>query len=261
MGAALPVGGGIGTLILAVVIYFMGGNPAVVLNQNPGASGAGGPVSQQAPAGDTEGQFVSTVLASTEDVWGDIFRRRGKQYRQPKLRLFTDRVQSACGLASSASGPFYCPNDERVYIDLGFFRQLKTQFGAPGDFAQAYVIAHEVGHHVQNLLGTMDKVQSLQNRVGKSQSNALSVKLELQADFYAGVWAHYAQKQGLLEAGDVEEALTAASAVGDDRLQQESQGYVVPDSFTHGTSQQRARWFARGLQSGDITQGDTSQSP
>ena len=265
MGAALPVGGGIGTLILAVVIYFMGGNPAVVLNQNPGAGGAGGPVSQQAPAGaganDTEKQFVGSVLGSTEDVWGAIFRKRGKVYRPPKLVLFSDRVQSACGLAASATGPFYCPNDQKLYLDTSFFRQMKTQLGAPGDFAQAYVIAHEVGHHVQNLLGTMDKVQSLQNRVGKSQSNALSVKLELQADFYAGVWAHYAQQQGLVETGDIQEALNAASAVGDDRLQQESQGYVVPDSFTHGTSQQRAKWFARGLQTGDITQGDTSQAP
>ena len=260
-GAALPVGGGIGTLVLALVIYLMGGNPLAVLN----GSGGNAPVTQQRPASggqnDEEKRFVSAVLGSTEDVWGQIFRQRGQTYRPPVLVLFTDRVQSACGIAGSATGPFYCPNDQKLYLDTSFFRQMKTQLGAPGDFAQAYVIAHEVGHHVQNLLGTMDKVQSLQQRANQRQANALSVKLELQADFYAGVWAHYAQKNGLLETGDVEEALNAASAVGDDRLQQESQGYVVPDSFTHGTSAQRAKWFGRGLQTGDITQGDTSREP
>ena len=255
------VGGGIGvgTLVLAAIVYFMGGNPMDVLQ------GSGGPPpssqSQPAPgagANDEEKQFVASVLGDTEDTWSELFRRRGRTYRPPKLVLFTNRVQSACGIAGSATGPFYCPADQKLYIDLSFFRQLKQNYGAPGDFAQAYVIAHEVGHHVQNELGTMDKVSSLQQRASEKQANALSVKLELQADFYAGVWAHYAQKRGLLEQGDIEEALGAASAVGDDRLQQQAQGYVVPDSFTHGSSAQRQQWFMRGFQSGDITQGDTA---
>ena len=262
---ALPIGGGIGvgTLILGLVIYFMGGDPTVVLNQ-PGVAPSspsqqrGAQPSAGAPANDEETQFVRAVLGSTEDVWGQLFRQRGDKYRRPTLVLFSNRVQSACGIAGSATGPFYCPNDQKLYIDLSFFRELRTKFGAPGDFAEAYVIAHEVGHHVQNQLGTMDKVQSLQQRASQNQANALSIKLELQADFYAGVWAHYAQQQGLLEKGDVDEALNAASAVGDDRLQRETQGYVVPDSFTHGTSRQRQQWFARGFQSGDISQGDTS---
>ena len=258
-GGVVGGGIGIGTLVLAAIVYFMGGNPMSVIQGSGGAP----PSMQSQPApgagtNDEEKQFVSSVLGSTEDVWTNIFAQRGKTYRKPKLVLFTDRVESACGLTSSASGPFYCPNDQKLYLDTSFFRQMKQQLGAPGDFAQAYVIAHEVGHHVQNLLGTMNKVQSFQARASKQQSNALSVKLELQADFYAGVWAHYAQQRGLLEVGDVDEALNAASAVGDDRLQEESQGYVVPDSFTHGTSAQRQRWFARGFQTGDISQGDTS---
>lgn len=260
------VGGGIGigTLVLAAIVYFMGGNPMTVLEGSGGAPSS--QVSQPSVGGatgganDEEKQFVKAVLGDTEDTWGEQFRKRGKVYRPPKLVLFSNRVQSACGVAGSSTGPFYCPGDQKVYLDLTFFRQLKQQFGAPGDFAQAYVIAHEVGHHVQNLLGTMDKVNAFQDRASKAQANALSVKLELQADFYAGVWAHYAQKRGLLEQGDIEEALGAASAVGDDRLQKESQGYVVPDSFTHGTSAQRQQWFMRGFQSGDMSQGDTGSS-
>ena len=262
-GGVVGGGIGVGTLVLAAIVYFMGGNPMAVLQ-----SGAGAPTAQtqQIPAGGTGGagandeerQFAGAVLGSTEDVWSEIFRKRGKQYHPTKLVLFTDRIQSACGLSSSATGPFYCPGDQKVYLDLSFFRQLRQKYGAPGDFACAYVIAHEVGHHVQDELGTMSKVSSLQARANEKQANALSVKLELQADFYAGVWAHYARQSGLTEPGDIREALGAANAVGDDRLQEEAQGYVVPDSFTHGTSQQRQQWFMRGFQTGDITQGDTA---
>ncbi len=256
MGGALPVTGGIGTILVALAIYFMGGDPRVVLNQVP--QGSGTPTTRQAPANDEGRRFVGAVLASTEDVWKDVFRQRGRTYREPKLVLFSGQVRSACGIAGSASGPFYCPEDEKVYIDLDFYRELKDRYQAPGDFAQAYVIAHEIGHHVQNQMGVMDKVQRSQSRGDRSAANKLSVKLELQADFLAGVWAHYAQKRGLLEAGDVEEAMRAASAVGDDNLQRANQGYVVPDSFTHGTSAQRAYWFQKGLRTGDLSQGNTS---
>ena len=260
-GGMVGGGIGIGTLVIGAIIYFMTGDPSALLNstgqvvssQSRPAPGAG-----TAGANDEEKKFVSAVLGDTEDTWSTLFRQRGKQYHPPKLVLFTNRVQSACGIAGSATGPFYCPGDQKLYIDLSFFRELKQKYGAPGDFAQAYVIAHEVGHHVQNELGTMDKVDALQRRASKKQANALSVKLELQADFYAGVWAHYAQKRDLLDPGDIDEALTAASAVGDDRLQEEAQGYVVPDSFTHGTSKQRQAWFMRGFQTGDMTQGDTA---
>jgi uncharacterized protein len=197
------------------------------------------------------------VLAQTEDAWGDIFRQMGKTYRKPTLVLFTDEVDSGCGQAGAAVGPFYCPRDEKLYIDLSFFRELRSRFRAPGDFAVAYVIAHEIGHHVQKLLGTMDRVDGARRRMSEEQANRVSVRLELQADFLAGVWAHYAQNRGLVEPGDVEEALGAASAVGDDRLQREGQGYVVPDSFTHGTSAQRASWFRKGLDTGDVRAGDT----
>lgn len=257
-GGGVGGGIGIGTLILGAIIYFMGGDPSVVLQQPGGVPSSQSQPAPGAGAGDEEKKFVSAVLGDTEDTWSELFRRRGRTYRPPKLVLFTDRVQSACGIAGSATGPFYCPGDQKLYIDLAFFRELKRNYGAPGDFAQAYVIAHEVGHHVQNELGTMDKVNSLQQRASEKQANALSVKLELQADFYAGVWAHYAQKRDLLDQGDIEEALGAASAVGDDRLQQAAQGYVVPDSFTHGSSKQRQTWFMRGFQSGDMTKGDTA---
>ena len=264
-GGMVGGGIGIGTLVLAAIVYFMGGNPMSVIE----GAGNAPPASQSQPApgtgtgtsvgtDDEQKKFVASVLGSTEDVWSDIFAKRGKTYHKPKLVLFTDRIESACGLAESATGPFYCPSDQKVYLDTSFFRQMQTQLGAPGDFARAYVIAHEVGHHVQDELGTMEKVDALEARASEKQKNALSVKLELQADFYAGVWAHYAKQRGLLDPGDIEEAMNAASAVGDDRLQKETQGYVVPDSFTHGTSAQRQQWFMRGFQSGDMTQGDTA---
>jgi predicted metalloprotease len=243
-----------------LAVYLLGGDPRVVLDQAPTgpAPGTTRQINRETnPEEENLRKFVSVVLADTEDVWHELFQRTGRQYRDPKLVLFTGQVRSACGMAGAVAGPFYCPRDEKLYIDLSFYRQLKERFHAPGDFAQAYVIAHEVGHHVQNLLGTSDKVQALQGRVSEADANRLSVRLELQADFYAGVWAHYAQKRRILDPGDVEEALQAASAIGDDRLQQESRGYVVPDSFTHGTSEQRSHWFQRGLETGDIRQGDT----
>jgi uncharacterized protein len=202
-------------------------------------------------------QFVGVVLAKSEDVWTDVFRQNGRQYREPTLVLFTDQVRSACGIAGAAVGPFYCPADEKVYIDLAFYEQLRREFRAPGDFAQAYVVAHEVGHHVQKLLGISDRVDAMQARMSEAEANQLSVRLELQADFFAGVFARHVQNQGMLEAGDVEEALRAASAVGDDQIQRRTTGYVVPDSFTHGTSEQRLRWFKRGYETGDLRQGDT----
>ena len=255
----LAVGGGLGTLVILGLALLFGGDPRAILEQLQGGGQSAGTQSSR-PANPQEEElkrFTSVVLASTEDVWTDIFRREGGQYRPPKLVLFTDQVQSACGMAGAAVGPFYCPGDEKAYIDLSFYSELKNRFRAPGDFAQAYVIAHEIGHHIQNLMGTSGKVDAAQRRLSKEEANQLSVRLELQADFYAGVWAYYAQKKGLLEAGDVDEALRAASAIGDDRLQKESQGYVVPDSFTHGTSEQRMRWFRRGLETGDVRQGDT----
>ncbi len=202
--------------------------------------------------------FVSAVLGETEDVWREVFARNGQTYREPKLVLFSGMVQSACGTAESAVGPFYCPGDEKVYLDMSFFQELNQRLGAPGDFAQAYVIAHEIGHHVQGLLGISGKVEQMRARATEAESNQLSVRLELQADFLAGVWAHYAQERmAVLEPGDLEEALNAASMIGDDRLQRRSQGYVVPDVFTHGTSEQRVRWFRRGYESGDLSRGDT----
>jgi predicted metalloprotease len=258
-GRGLALGGGIGTVLLAVVALLFGVDPRAIFNggdtspSQPGTT-ASRPVN---PAEEELKSFSSSVLASTEDVWTDIMRQNSRQYRMPKLVLYTGQVRSACGLSSAAVGPFYCPGDEKLYLDLSFFQELRERFHAPGDFAQAYVIAHEVGHHIQKLLGTMDKVDSMRDRMSETEANALSVRLELQADFYAGVWAHYAEKRGLLEAGDLEEALRAASSIGDDQLQKETQGYVVPDSFTHGTSEQRLRWFKRGFDSGDIRQGDT----
>ena len=198
------------------------------------------------------------MLADTEDTWNELFRRSGKKYREPTLVLFSGAVESACGFASAAVGPFYCPNDQKLYIDLSFYGDLKNKFGAPGDFAQAYVIAHEIGHHVQNLLGIADRVQSLRTRAGQAEANKLSVMMELQADCLAGVWAYHAQKaRHILEPGDMEEALQAASSIGDDRLQRQSRGYVTPDSFTHGSSAQRVSWFQRGIRSGDLGQCNT----
>ncbi|HEX8853652.1 MAG TPA: neutral zinc metallopeptidase, partial [Pyrinomonadaceae bacterium] len=256
----MAVGGGLGAVVLAVLALLFGGDPSQVLYQASRGPGAGQQQEQPRPTNPEEEEltrFVKVVLAETEDVWNEQFKRAGEQYREPRLVLFTEQVESACGVAGSAIGPFYCSGDERVYIDLSFYRELRSRFQAPGDFAQAYVIAHEVGHHVQHLLGTSEKVHQMQQRMSEREANQLSVRLELQADYYAGVWAHYAQRKGLLEAGDIEEALNAATAIGDDRLQQQGQGYVVPDSFTHGTSQQRVRWFRRGLETGDIRQGDT----
>ena len=258
-GRGIAIGGGLGGIVVLLLALLLGADPQQLLeqlpNNNPGSSA---PTSQSTnPEEEELKQFVSVVLAETEDVWTSEFREMNRQYRKPTLVLFRDVVNSGCGQAGAAVGPFYCPADEKLYIDLSFFRELRSRFRAPGDFAIAYVVAHEVGHHVQNLLGTMGRVNSAQRQSGEGRANALSVRLELQADFYAGVWAHYAQQRGIVEQGDVEEALNAASAVGDDRLQRESQGYVVPDSFTHGSSEQRAAWFKRGLGSGDLRQGDT----
>jgi uncharacterized protein len=255
----MAIGGGLGGILILVIALLFGADPRQLLEQVVNERQAPGTETSRPinPKEEELKQFVQTVLASTEDVWTDIFRRSGRQYREPTLVLFTDQVRSACGLAGAAVGPFYCPGDQKLYIDLSFFNELQTRFRAPGDFAEAYVIAHEVGHHVQRLLGTMDKVDAARGRISEGEANQLSVRLELQADFLAGVWAHYAQQKGLLEAGDIEEALGAASAVGDDRLQRETQGYVVPDSFTHGTSEQRIRWFRKGLETGDVRQGDT----
>ena len=255
----MVVGGGLGGIVLLVVAVLLGADPRQLLEQLPTQTPSSRTQSSRpaSPEEEERKQFVATVLANTEDVWTDLFRQMGRQYRDPKLVLFADQVESSCGLAGAAVGPFYCPGDEKLYLDLSFFTELHKRFRAPGDFAEAYVIAHEVGHHVQRLLGTMDKVESARTRLGEQENNQLSVRLELQADFLAGVWAHYAQKKGVLEPGDIEEALGAASAVGDDRLQRETQGYVVPDSFTHGTSEQRIRWFRKGFETGDIRQGDT----
>ena len=258
-GGGMAIGGGLGGIVVLVIALLLGADPRQLLEQSRGVDPSSGTTTSRPtnPQEDELKQFSATVLASTEDVWADIFRQQGRTYSKPTLVLFTDAVRSACGEAGAAVGPFYCPGDQKLYLDLSFFNELQTRFRAPGDFAQAYVIAHEVGHHVQNLLGTMDKVDSLRGRISEAEANELSVRLELQADFLAGVWAHYAQQKGILEPGDIEEALGAASAVGDDRLQREGQGYVIPDSFTHGTSEQRARWFRKGLETGDLRQGDT----
>ncbi|MCC7141077.1 MAG: zinc metallopeptidase [Candidatus Eisenbacteria bacterium] len=257
-----PVGGialGGGGLIILLLAVLFGADPRQMLEQLQPSGGAMEQTERAPnPVEDELAQFVTVVLAQTEDVWRAEFEQRGQAYREPTLVLFTDRVQSACGLASEAMGPFYCPADEKVYIDLGFYQTMRTRLGAPGDFAQAYVIAHEVGHHVQNLLGITDQVHQMRGRLSEEEYNQLSVRLELQADFLAGVWAHHTeQMKQVIEEGDLEEAIKAASAIGDDNLQRESQGYVVPDAFTHGTSEQRVRWFSRGYQSGSLEDGDT----
>jgi hypothetical protein len=242
----LAGGGGILGLIIIVVVVLGRGSAQVDQAQ------------VRSPEEEELAKFVRVVLADTEDVWNEQFRRMGRQYREPKLVFFTGRVQSACGFATAASGPFYCPEDEKIYIDLQFYQELKDRFGAAGDFAQAYVIAHEVGHHVQKLLGLTDRVHAARGQVSESEYNQLSVRLELQADFLAGMWAHHAQRtKQILEAGDIEEAVRCAAAIGDDRIQKQSQGYVVPDSFTHGTSEQRVRWFRKGFESGDMRDADT----
>ena len=264
-GVSAPIiGGGIGTILLALVVTFLGGDPSVILNQGASPDQRSAPSSQpRSPqttgaANDKMSNFVSVVLADTEDTWSDIFRQSGGRYVEPTLVLYSDAVDSACGFTQSAVGPFYCPRDQKVYIDLGFYRELKTKYQAPGDFAQAYVIAHEVGHHVQNLLGISDKVRSLQKQSSQVEANQLSVKLELQADCFAGVWGNRAERsRQVLQQGDIEEAIAAASAIGDDRLQERARGYVVPESFTHGSAAQRTQWFKKGIQSGDPSQCNT----
>lgn len=257
MGGLPVIGGGLGLLVIVVLSLLTGADPRALLDLAGGGGGPAQPPGATAPT-DERAQFVSVVLADTEDVWNEQFARMGRAYEEPKLVLFSEMVRSACGNASAAVGPFYCPGDRNVYIDLSFYDQLHSRFGAPGDFAQAYVIAHEVGHHVQNLLGISGKVDAARGRVSQEEFNRLSVRLELQADFFAGVWAHHTQRaKQVLESGDLEEALNAATAIGDDNIQKQSQGYVVPDSFTHGTSAQRARWFRRGFETGDINLGDT----
>lgn len=261
IGGPVAVGGGIIGVIALLVNFLLGGNVDPSQVGLPGGAG-GQPVNTEARAQDDQlAQFVSVVLRETENVWNEVFAREGEDYPEPKLVLFTGQVQSACGGATSASGPFYCPGDQKLYIDLSFYNDLKSRFGAPGDFAMAYVVAHEVGHHIQTLMGTSQKMARLRNSVSKEEYNKRSVMMELQADFLAGVWAHYVQGKGLLEAGDVDEALRAANAIGDDRLQQEAQGYAVPESFTHGTSEQRMYWFSKGYKTGDLSQGDTFNDP
>lgn len=254
-GGRIAMGGGIGTIVIVSIVWLLGGDPSQLINSLQDQSSV--PVTNTAEK-DSMAQFVSVVLADTEEVWGSIFAEHGETYRQPKLVLFRGSVESACGSASTASGPFYCSEDERVYIDLSFCDELRERFGAPGDFAIAYVIAHEVGHHVQNLLGKLGEVNQERSNASEKEANKLTVKLELQADYYAGVWAYHAQNTlNVVEKGDIAEALNAASAVGDDRLQMQSQGHIVPDAFTHGTSQQRMEWFKKGYQSGRLEDGDT----
>lgn len=258
-------GGGLGTILLVLVALYFGIDPTVVINQSqapPGShsSSTYAPASSS-PEEDRLADFVSVVLADTEDTWHALFRAMGQTYQVPTLVLFTDAVESACGYASAAVGPFYCPADRKLYIDLSFYSDLQSRFGAPGDFAQAYVIAHEVGHHVQNLLGIAEKVHSMRTRISEAEANRLSVMMELQADCLAGVWAYHADKaRQILEKGDVEEAINAASSIGDDRLQRRSGGYVTPDSFTHGSSAQRVRWFRRGMETGNMGQCNTFQT-
>ena len=253
-------GGGIGVLVIALIVMVMGGDPTQLLNaagqaQEQGSPGRTAPMS---PEEEELKKLVGVTLKDTEVVWNEILpAQAGRQYEEPKLVVFSDSVESACGYAESAMGPFYCGNDRQVYIDLSFYQLLRDRFRAAGDFAQAYVIAHEVGHHVQNLLGTLDEVHAQKSRVSDKKYNDLSVRLELQADYYAGVWAHHAQEMAELNEEDIREAITAASAIGDDKIQMQSQGYVVPDAFTHGSSEQRVRWFMKGFESGDLRKGDT----
>lgn len=255
------VGGGIGTVVIAVIAMFLGVDPRIVLQ---GAGELAPPAAEQraavrsSPEEERMKDFVSVVLADTEDTWGEIFANGNARYEVPRLVLFTGAVRSACGNAQSAMGPFYCPGDRKVYIDLSFYRDLTEKLGAPGDFAQAYVVAHEIGHHVQNLLGISEKVQAARQRSSEVRANALSVKLELQADCFAGIWANHANRsRHILQAGDIEDGLNAAAAIGDDRLQKMGQGYVVPETFTHGSSAERVRWFRRGIESGDLKRCDT----
>lgn len=261
-------GGGLSTIIILVVLFFAlracGIDPLEILaGGGSSVPGGGGQVTQsdQAPADDEMTQFVATVLAETEDTWSGIFKSQGETYSEPKLVLFDGSVSSACGYASAASGPFYCPNDQKVFLDTSFFNQLDQQFGAAGDFAQAYVIAHEVGHHVQNLIGVLPKFNQMRQQMSQEDANRMSMRVELQADCFAGVWGHFTQQKGLLEQGDAEEAFNAAKQIGDDTLQKRTQGYVVPESFNHGTSEQRQKWFAAGFKSGKLSDCDTFNNP
>jgi len=274
-GFRIPIGGvrssgmSISTIVILVVIFFAlracGIDPLAMLDGGPmpGQTQSRQPVpeGQSAQPSDEMGQFVATVLAETEDVWKGIFQAEGETYQEPRLVMFSGQVRSACGFASAASGPFYCPGDRRVYIDLSFYDQLDRQFGAAGDFAQAYVLAHEVGHHVQNLIGVLPRFNEMRQTMSQSEQNQMSMRVELQADCFAGIWGHYTAQKGLLDEGDIEEALNAAQQIGDDTLQKKTQGYVVPESFNHGTSQQRQTWFARGFKSGKLADCDTFNNP
>jgi predicted metalloprotease len=272
-GIRLPMGrgvggGGLSGILILVVLFFAlracGIDPLAILEEAGGpAPGGGGQITEttDTQASDEMTQFVSTVLAETEDVWNGIFQSEGLDYTEPTLVLFSRQVRSACGYASAASGPFYCPGDRKVYIDLAFYDQLERQFEAAGDFAQAYVLAHEVGHHVQNLIGVLPKFNEMRQQMGQAEANQMSTRVELQADCFAGIWGHYTDQKGLLEQGDLEEALNAATQIGDDTLQRRTQGYVVPESFNHGTSEQRATWFNRGFQSGRLSDCDTFNNP
>ncbi|MGD6801312.1 KPN_02809 family neutral zinc metallopeptidase [Rossellomorea aquimaris] len=256
-GKTIAAGGGIGGIILVLLFTFLGGDPGALLNGFDGSSTQSGEPYQATQQEEELADFVSVVLADTEEVWSEVFEEQGMTYEEPTLVLYTDSVQSACGTSSSAVGPFYCPGDQKLYIDLSFYKELQQKFKAPGDFAMAYVIAHEVGHHVQTLLGTSDEIMPLRNQLSETEFNKYLVRFELQADYYAGMWAHHAQGMDLLEEGDLDEALTAASAVGDDTIQERSRGYSVPESFTHGTSEQRKSWFYKGFENGTIEGGDT----
>ncbi|HEY9650709.1 MAG TPA: neutral zinc metallopeptidase [Coleofasciculaceae cyanobacterium] len=255
------IGGGIGAIVLSLIIALLGGDPSVIWEQGEAPSDrprTESPQTQSPPANDRMTEFVSVVLADTEDTWHSLFQQMGARYVEPKLVLYSGAVESACGFTRSAVGPFYCPGDQKLYIDLSFYQELENRFQAPGDFAQAYVIAHEVGHHVQNLMGISSKVQAMQRRANQADANQLSIRQELQADCFAGIWAHHAQRsRQILEQGDIEEALNAASSIGDDQLQRQAKGYVVPESFTHGSSAQRVRWFKQGIQTGDPAQCNT----
>jgi uncharacterized protein len=255
MRMGLPLGGGIGGILVLLLYSALTGTNPIDLVSTSAPTEEVGPTG--APADDPQAQFIGVVLRSTEEVWAQIFQQRGARYEPPVLVLFTGATQSACGVGQSAMGPFYCPRDRKVYLDLSFFQELAERFGAPGEFARAYVVAHEVGHHVQTITGVSDQVAAAREQGSRVNSNALSVRQELQADCYAGVWGHYAAQQGLLEPGDAEDGLRAAAAIGDDRLQKESQGRVAPESFTHGSSEQRVEWLRRGLQSGRLETCDT----
>lgn len=253
------IGGGFG-LIIVIIVALLGGNPGDLINNLP-INDTGSNVPYEASAEEQElAEFVSVVLADTEDVWTQVLGEEGIRYAEPTLVLFSGSVQSACGIAGSSTGPFYCSADQKLYIDLSFYNELRDRFKAPGDFAMAYVVAHEVGHHVQNLLGVIDQVHELRGTISQEEYNQYSVRLELQADYLAGVWAHHAQGMGYLDKGDIEEALNAASAIGDDRIQKQAQGYVVPESFTHGTSEQRQRWLYKGFQTGDLSEWNTFEA-